>query len=105
MSVFAALVSFIGSKLAAVFLFMQGSKLAYRMWGLTFIATIYVSCVILWTTTVLDWWTVITSTQWGMLLGLLFPPVSGTVLASLGVYWTCVIGVRYVSSLTKAAVK
>lgn len=105
MPLFAALASFIGAKLAAVYLFMQGTRLAYRMWGLSFVAGIYISCVVLFTTVVADWWTTILSTDYGMLLGLLFPPVAGTVLAGMISYWGCVIGVRYISSLTKAAVK
>ena len=50
------------------------------------------------------WLGTLFSSTYGQLLGLLFPPISGTVVASLAGYWSCVIGVKYVSSLTKMAV-
>lgn len=41
---------------------------------------------------------------YGQLLGLLFPPIAGTVLAGLGAYWTCVAGAQYVGNLMKIAI-
>ena len=67
------------------------------------IASIYISCVVYFSTMIYPWMQGIFNTAYGALLGLLFPPVAGTVMASLGAYWTCVIGVKYVSSLTKMA--
>lgn len=105
MSIFATLIGWIATKLAYVLLVIQGSKIAYRLWGLTFVAGVYVSCVLLFTQTIEQWWSgILLAGDLGMLLGLLFPPMAGTVLGMLITYWTCLIGTRYFASLTKAAV-
>jgi hypothetical protein len=43
------------------------------------------------------------STQFGALLGLLFPPISGSVVAGVMGYYTCVVGAKYVTTLLKLA--
>lgn len=105
MPLLAGLLSWIAGKFAALVLFMRGSAIAVRINGLLFVAGIYVSCVVAFSSYVADWINNIFNTTYGTLLGLLFPPISGTVMFGLATYWTCVIGVRYISSLTKAAIK
>lgn len=105
MPLLGTLLAWIAGKFTALMIFMKGSAIAIRINGLLFVATIYVACVVTYTNIISDWISNVFNTSYGVLLGLLFPPVSGSVLASLGMYWTCVIGVRYISSLTKAAIK
>lgn len=44
------------------------------------------------------------NTSYGFILGLLFPPISGTIVAGLMLYRMCVVGVKYTSRLVKMAV-
>lgn len=81
-----------------------GVKYATRITAITALATIYISCVIVFTTMIGPWLAALFTTAYGALLGLLFPPIAGTIVASLMAYRTCVVGVRYTSRLLKLAV-
>lgn len=81
-----------------------GAKAAVRIAAVTSLATIYLSCVLYFTSMIGPWLAGVFSSPFGMVLGLLFPPISGTVVASLFAYYTCIAGARYVSSLTKLAI-
>lgn len=81
-----------------------GVKYATRITAITFLATIYLSCVLVFTTMIGPWLAALFTTAYGALLGLLFPPIAGTVVASLMAYRTCVVGVRYTTRLLKMAV-
>lgn len=81
-----------------------GVKNAIRLTAVATLATIYLSCVIYYSEMIVPWLTGVFSTAYGAFLGLLFPPISGTVLASLSAYWICVAGQKYVARLTKMAV-
>lgn len=81
-----------------------GAKAAIRVTAAVTLATIYVACVVHFTTLIGPWIGNIFTTGYGMLLGLLFPPIAGSVVASLSAYWICVAGQKYVTKLTKLAV-
>jgi hypothetical protein len=83
---------------------LVGVRLAMRVAAVMSLATIYTACVIYFSTMIVPWLEGLFSSAYGQLLGLLFPPISGTVLASLGAYWTCVAGAQYVGNLMKIAV-
>lgn len=85
------------------------TSLVAGAWGVRIIAAvtlagIYLSCVIFYTTKVSEWIGDLFITQYGQLLGLCFPPVSGSVLAGMAAYYTCIVGKRYITTLTKIAV-
>lgn len=104
MPIFAALFGSIGTAIFNLLAGLVGAKYAVRLLAVASLAAIYVSCVVYYSQLVGPWLAGVFSTQYGQLLGLLFPPVSGSVIAGLSAYWTCIIGVRYTSSLTKMAV-
>jgi len=81
-----------------------GIKAAIRITAISTLAAIYVSCVIYYTQMIGPWLAGLFSTAYGQLLGLLFPPISGSILASLSAYWICVAGQKYITKLTKLAV-
>lgn len=81
-----------------------GAKNATRIVAAGTLATIYLSCVLLFTTMIGPWMAAIFTTAYGALLGLLFPPIAGTVIGTLMTYRTCVVGVRYTTRLLKMAV-
>lgn len=103
MPLLASLISYLSAAFYGLLTHLVGARIAVRLWGVTFLATIYLSCVVAFSTMIGPWLENLFSTAYGSLLGLLFPPIAGTVIFGLGAYWTCVIGVRYVSSLAKTA--
>jgi hypothetical protein len=83
---------------------MFGQAWAVRMTAITILAGLYVACAITFSVMIVPWMAALAATQFGMLLGLLFPPAAGTVLASLGLFWTCVLAKRYSARLIKLAI-
>lgn len=81
-----------------------GVQATIRLTAVATLATIYISCVIYFTTMVGPWLAGVFSSAYGQLLGLLFPPISGSILAGLSAYWICVAGQKYVARLTKMAI-
>lgn len=104
MPLLATLLSTLGASIFGLIAAITGAKIATRLLAVAALATLYISCVVYFTTIIGPWIGTIFSGQYGQLLGLLFPPISGSVLASLAGYWGCVAGLKYVSSLTKMAV-
>jgi hypothetical protein len=91
-------------KLFASVAALLGATYASRLAAVALLASTYVGSVTLFTTTVAPWWEAITSTSYGAVLGLLFPPISGTVVAALMLYRGAVIAMRYTAQLLKMAV-
>lgn len=80
-----------------------GAKYATRITAVTLLAAIYLSCMVTFVALIVPFFSAIISTSYGFLLGLLFPPVAGTVVAGVMLYRMCVVGVRYTSRLIKMA--
>ena len=103
MPLFAALFSAISSSIFGLIVAAFGAKIAVRLTAVASVAALYAACVAVFNGMISPWIEAIFSTQYGQLLGLLFPPVSGTIMASLIAYWTSVLAFKYFSSLTKMA--
>lgn len=104
MPLLAAFLGTIGTSIFGLVAAIFGAKIATRLLAVAALATIYISCVVYFTSMISPWLSGVFSSTYGQLLGLLFPPISGTVIASLAGYWGCVASLKYVSSLTKMAV-
>lgn len=104
MPLLAKLLAAVGGSIFALIAGLTGAKIAARLIAVATLAGIYVSCVVYFSSMVSPWLLGVFSSAYGQFLGLLFPPVAGSVIASLIGYWTCVTGLKYVSSLTKMAV-
>lgn len=104
MGAIVTLLGAIGSSIFGLIAALVGGKLAARLTAVASLAAIYLSCVVYFTTMIGPWIGSVFSSQYGQLLGMLFPPISGSVIAALVGYWGCVAGLKYVSSLTKMAV-
>ena len=104
MPVFAAFIGSIGMGVYNLLVALVGVRLAMRVAAVISLATIYTACVIYFSTMVVPWLEGLFASAYGQLLGLLFPPISGSVLAGLGAYWTCVAGAQYVGNLMKIAI-
>lgn len=101
------LATFLGSILSSIFGFLAavtGAKIAVRLVAVATIGALYVASVLAFSNIIAPWLSGVFSSQYGQLLGLLFPPVAGTVLSALAGYWGTVAAFRYVQSLTKMAV-
>lgn len=103
MPLLAAFLGAIASKFFGLFVAMFGALWGVRIAAAVALGTGYVACVLYWSSLILPWLSSILNTQYGYLLGLLFPPVSGTVLAGLVAFWTCVAVQKYTSTLIKLA--
>lgn len=104
MPIFAKLFSSIAAGFVLLLTRMFGAIWGVRIAAAMSIAGIYISCVVYYSAMIVPWLAGGFSTAWGYVLGLLFPPVAGTVMASLATWYGCIVGKRYLSMLTKLAV-
>jgi hypothetical protein len=80
---------------------MFGAAWAVRITAAVALAGLYVACAITFSIMIVPWFSGLIATKFGILLGLLFPPAAGTVLASLGTFWACILAKRYSVKLIK----
>lgn len=104
MPLLGALLQSIGASLFGLIAALVGARIAVRLIAAGTLAGIYISCVLYFSAMIAPWLSGIFSSTYGMVLGLLFPPVSGSVLAGLFAYYTCIVGAKYVTTLTKLAI-
>lgn len=104
MPLFAKLFQWLMGSVYSLVLKMFGATWAVRVTAITTLAGLYIGCAITFTVMIVPWLAAFLSTQYGLLLGLLFPPVAGTVVASLGVFWTCILAKRYSAKLIKMTI-
>lgn len=104
MPLFATLFSGSIGALFSFFTAFMGEKYASRLVAITAIATGYVATVAAFSSFVVPLFSAITATSYGFILGLLFPPIAGTVVAGLMALRVGVLTWRYTTSLLKLAV-
>lgn len=80
---------------------LVGAYWATRVTAAVMLGGIYLACVVYYTTMIGPWFGMLFSTAYGALLGLLFPPIAGSVVFGISAYYTCVVGKRYTSKLFK----
>jgi hypothetical protein len=78
-----------------------GAQWATRITAATTIAGLYIACALTFSVMIIPWLAGWLATGFGMLLGLLFPPVAGTVIAALGTFWACILAKRHSVRLIK----
>lgn len=83
---------------------MFGAQWAIRITAAGTLAALYIACAITFSFMIVPWLAGILATSYGMLLGLLFPAAAGTVVASLGTFWACILAKRYSAKLVKMMV-
>lgn len=103
MPLFASLFSAVGGAIFSLIAALVGAKSAIKVIAVITIASMYVGTVVLFSGVISPWIGAVFTTQYGQLLGLLFPPVAGTIIASLAAYWASVLSFKYLSSLTRMA--
>lgn len=100
------LAAFLGGAIARIFSFLAaafGAQWGMRLTVMLAIAAGYVAFVGVFSAVVAPMFGTVFATQYGQLLGLLFPPAAGSVLAAMVGLWAAVLGYRYISSITRMA--
>jgi len=87
---------------ARIWIGLQAQNWAVRIAIVAALAAAYVACVVGFSTVVSAWWGMFTTTGYGAVVGLAFPPISGTVLAGLIGLWGCILAKRLTVRLLKA---
>jgi hypothetical protein len=80
-----------------------GANLARKVAGIAALATLYFGGLVAFSAVVAPLFGAVFNTQYGQVIGLLFPPVAGTVMVSLAVFWAALMTKRYLVSITKLA--
>lgn len=99
------LIALIAGKWAAFVLAIHTSAIARRLLFVAWLGALYVGCVLTFSSMISPWFSALLSSPSGAgqvagnVIGLLFPPIAGTVLASLVIFWGCVAAMRYTSKL------
>jgi len=101
MPLFAALFASVLGGLSSLLLAIKGAEWGLRVTIVVAAGAAYLAIVVAFSAVVAPWFAAITSSGYGLLLGLLFPPAAGTVLAVLAGFWTLIIGKRLSVRLLK----
>lgn len=105
------LIAWISGKYAAFVLAVHASAIARRLLFVAWLGALYLGCVLTFSNMVAPWFQAILQSPTavgsvtGNVVGLLFPPVAGTVIASLVIFWGCVAALRYTSKLSTIVFK
>lgn len=111
MNAIGQLIALIAGKWAALVLAVHTSAIARRLLFVAWLGALYVGCVMTFSNMISPWFSALLSSPSGtvhaagQVIGLLFPPIAGTVLASLVIFWGCVAAMRYTSKLSMIVFK
>lgn len=95
MPLFAALVKALFGSAISLFLALAAARETIRLSGVLVLAGIYISAVVVWSAFVTPLLTSLFSTSYGQVLGLAFPPISGTVITGLSLLWSTLLVKRF----------
>ena len=95
MPIFATLMQALMGNATALWLAIRSAEQAVRLTAVGILAAAYVLCVTAYTLFIDPLIGALFSTAWGQLLGLAFPPISGSTLAGLAALWGCIVAKRY----------
>jgi hypothetical protein len=102
MPIFSALFLSLAGKAFALLALVQAQHWGVRIAVVTSLATVYVACVVVFTAVIGPLFNAVTSSNYGQLIGLLFPPMAGTVLGLLAGLWGAILANRLTVRLLKA---
>lgn len=95
MPVLSALIKALFGNASALFLAISSARLSVQMLGVSILAAAYVSCLVFFTTVIDPLLGLLFQSLYGQLIGLLFPPVSGTIFAGFSGLWGCIVLKNY----------
>lgn len=95
MPLLATLIQGLIGNATALWLAVRSAEQAVRLTAVGILAAAYVACVAFWTTVIDPLIGALFSTLYGQLLGLVFPPLSGSVISALVALWGSIVAKRY----------
>jgi hypothetical protein len=104
MPVLAVLLKALLGSLYGLLVALVTQRLSMKLAGILFIAGGYVVFVVLYTTTVAPLIALLFSTAYGNFIGLMFPPIAGSVLAGVVGLWIALVVKNYYARAIKIGV-
>lgn len=104
MPVFSLLFQAVMGNAVALLVAIRSAENAVRLTAIAVLSAAYVACVVFYTTVIDPLIGLLFSTAYGQLLGLVFPPLAGSVLASFVALWGCIVAKRYTEKFVMMAV-
>jgi len=80
---------------SALYFAIVSAQQAARLTAIGVLAAAYVACALAYTLFIDPLLGALFSTLYGQLLGLIFPPISGSILVGLAGLWGCIVAKRY----------
>lgn len=74
---------------------LKSTETAIRFTAIAILAAAYISCVVGFTTFIQPLLSNLFNTQYGQVVGLAFPPISGTIITGIVTLWGCIVAKRY----------
>ena len=107
MNALGKLLALVAGKFAALTIAIHASAVARRLLFVAWLGALYLGCVMTFTSMVAPWFSALLQFGGpaGAVVGLLFPPVAGSVLGSLVIFWGSVASMRYTSKLSTIVFK
>lgn len=85
----------------ALYLAITSQALALRLGAIAVMAAAYVACVVGFTTFIAPLIGALFATSYGQVIGLAFPPISGTVVFGIVTLWGCLVAKAYYMKVIK----
>lgn len=101
MPAFALLVKVALGNMYALYLALTSAKLSVRIAAAGIMAAAYVACVVGFTVFIAPLVASMFQTSYGQVIGLAFPPISGTVLGGIVTLWGCLVAKAYYFKVVK----
>jgi len=95
MPLLAALVKALFGSAISLLLALAAARETIRLSGVLVLAGLYLSAVAVWSAFVSPLLSSLFSTSYGQVLGLAFPPISGTVITGLALLWSTLLAKRF----------
>lgn len=96
MPLFAALVQALFGSAVRVMLALAAARETVRLSGVLVLAALYLAAVVAYSAFIQPLLGSLFSTSYGQVLGLAFPPISGTVITGLSALWVTLLAKRYI---------
>lgn len=88
----------------ALYLAVKSAQQAVRLTAIGILAAAYILCATAYTVFIDPLIGALFNTAYGQLLGLVFPPISGTVVVGLAGLWGCIVAKRYTEKFISMAI-
>lgn len=95
MPLLATLIKSLFGNMYAMMLLLQSTRDGIRLMAIGILAAAYIACASFFTLFIAPLLLKLFTSSYGQVLGLAFPPISGTVIAGIIGLWGCIVTKRY----------